>query len=140
MSLNVLVVDDSDIMRKVIKRVLSLAGFEVDAIHEAGDGQQALDVLDANWIDIVLTDINMPVMTGSELLNRMKQSDDMKNIPVIMVSTEAREDRIDEIMNAGAAGFISKPFKPEDVRDIICSSLGVSINERFVEEPEDSDF
>jgi two-component system, chemotaxis family, chemotaxis protein CheY len=140
MSLNVLIVDDSQVMRSLVKRVVSLSGFEFGNIFEAGDGEDALKALDENWIDIVLTDLNMPVMDGIEFLKRIKSSEDFKNIPVIIVSTEGRCDKIQEIMDLGAAGFISKPFRPEDIRDKISSALGVTADGNLSQEPENSDF
>ena len=140
MSLNVLIVDDSSVMRSVVKKVLNLSGFELGELYEAGDGREALDRLDEHWIDVVLTDINMPVMDGFELLRHMKDDDTTKSIPVIIISTEVRDEKIEEILGLGAAGYITKPFKPEDIRDIFTNSLGVTANASLAEEPEDSDF
>lgn len=140
MSLNVLIVDDSAVMRSVVKKVLNRSGFELGELCEAGDGQEALDRLDEHWIDVVLTDINMPVMNGFELLKRMKDDDSMKHIPVVIISTEVRDEKIEEILGLGAAGYITKPFKPEDIRDIFTNSLGVTADASLAEEPEDSDF
>ncbi len=140
MSLNVLIVDDSSVMRSVVKKVLNLSGFELGELYEAGDGQEALDHLDEHWIDVVLTDINMPVMDGFELLKRIKGDDSLKNIPVVIISTEVRDKKIEEILSLGAAGYITKPFKPEDIRDIFTNSLGVTTDANLAEEPEDSDF
>jgi two-component system, chemotaxis family, chemotaxis protein CheY len=140
MILNVLIVDDSEVMRSILKRVLKLSGFDLGEIYEAGDGQEALSKLEQYWIDIVLSDINMPVMNGVELLKKIKESDEYFKIPVIIVSTEGRNEKIEEILRLGAAGYITKPFKPEDIRNTICKSLGVEINGNLAQEPEDSDF
>ena len=140
MALNVLIVDDSEVMRKVIGRVVRLSGFDLGDIYEAENGESALSVLDENWVDVVLSDINMPVMDGVELLKRMKGSELLSNIPFIMISTEGRSERIEEVLAIGAAGYITKPFKPEDIRNVIHEALGVNINGTFTEEPEDSDF
>ena len=140
MAFNVLIVDDSEVMRKVIGRVVRLSGFDLGDIYEAENGESALSVLDENWVDVVLSDINMPVMDGVELLKRMKGSELLTDIPVIMISTEGRSERIEDILAIGAAGYITKPFKPEDIRNVIHESLGVDINGTFTEEPEDSDF
>ena len=140
MALNVLLVDDSAVMRSIVKRVLSLSGFELGEIHEAGDGKEALRVLDEQWVDCVLTDVNMPIMNGVELLQTMKADEVLSSLPVIVVSTEGRSEKIQEILDKGAAGYITKPFKPEDIRRTLCDALGVEIDENFVEEPEDSDF
>jgi two-component system, chemotaxis family, chemotaxis protein CheY len=140
MILNVLIVDDSEVMRSILKRVLKLSGFELGEIYEAGDGKEALSKLEQYWIDIVLSDINMPVMNGVELLKTIKESEEYFKIPVIIVSTEGRNEKIEEIINLGAAGYITKPFRPEDIRNTICKSLGVEINGNLAQEPEDSDF
>ncbi|MCE5250236.1 response regulator [bacterium] len=141
MALKVLVVDDSDVMRKIVKRVLGLSGFEIDTIYDAANGDEALMVLVDNEVDVVLTDINMPVMSGTELLKAMKADQRFAHVPVIVVSTEGRTERIASILELGAAGYITKPFKPEDIRLVIKDALGVDYSYGSqVEEPEDSDF
>ena len=140
MALNVLIVDDSEVMRSVIHRILTMSGFDLGTVLKAENGEQALKLLDSNWIDVVLTDINMPVMNGEELLERIKSIDTLADIPVIIVSTEERCDKIDAILAKGAVGYITKPFKPEDIRTIISNSLGVEPDGNFIEGPEDSDF
>ncbi len=138
--MKVLLVDDSDVMRTIVKRVLGLSGFEIEIIYEAGNGEEALMVLVENEVDFVLTDINMPVMNGIELLQQIKSREDLADVPVIIISTEGRSERIQETLEMGAAGYITKPFKPEDIRSVVQEALGVEINENFIEEPEDSDF
>lgn len=140
MAFNILIVDDSEVMRSVIRRVVKLSGFDLGSVYEADHGESALKVLDENWIDVVLTDINMPVMDGVELLRRMKANEILAAIPVIMVSTEGRSKRIEEILEIGAAGYITKPFKPEDIRNLISEALGVDIDGTFADGPEESDF
>lgn len=140
MAFNILIVDDSAVMRSVVKRIVTMAGLEVGEIYEADNGESALRVLKENWVDVVLSDINMPVMDGIELLKHIKESDDSGAAPVIMVSTEGRSGRIEEILALGAAGFITKPFKPEDIRSVMSKALGVDLDGRYAEEPEDSDF
>ena len=88
MSMKVLLVDDSDVMRTIVKRVLGLSGFEIDIIYEAGNGEEALMVLVENEVDFVLTDINMPVMNGIELLQQIKSREELADLPVIIISTE----------------------------------------------------
>ncbi len=140
MALNVLIVDDSEVMRKVIKRVVNLSGFELGEVFEAENGEKALSTLDENWIDIVISDINMPVMDGIEMLEKLKANEALSDIPVIIVSTEGRNERIEDILAKGAAGFITKPFKPEDIRCLISDTLGVDTDGSYSEESEDSDF
>ena len=140
MSFNVLIVDDSEVMRNVIQRVLNLSGFDLGTVHQAGNGEEALAVLEDNWIDVVITDINMPVMDGIKLLKKMKTGETLSDIPVIIISTEGRTERIEEILKIGAADYITKPFKPEDIRNVMCNALGVDTNGNLAEEPEESDF
>lgn len=140
MAFQVLIVDDSDVMRSIIRKVLLMSGIDIGTVHEAGNGAEALRIMEANWIDVVLTDINMPEMNGMEMIQRMKASGGLADLPVIVVSTEGRDTRIEEIMHVGAAGYVTKPFRPEDMAATVYRALGVNPDERFVEEPEDSDF
>ena len=120
MGKTVLIVDDSNTMRKIVARSLRQAGIDFDQILEAGDGQEALDVLGANQVDVVLSDINMPNMTGLEFLKAKSEDDAIKDIPVVMISTETGADIIDEAKSYGAKGAIKKPFTP----DLINETLG----------------
>ncbi len=119
MGKTVLIVDDSNTMRKIVARSLRQAGIDFDAILEAGDGQEALDVLHANQVDVVLSDINMPNMTGLEFLKAKSEDDAIKDIPVIMISTETGADIIDEAKSYGAKGAIKKPFTPDLINDTL---------------------
>ena len=119
MGKTVLIVDDSNTMRKIVSRSLRQAGIDFDQILEAGDGQEALDVLAANQVDVVLSDINMPNMTGLEFLKAKSEDDAIKNIPVIMISTETGADIIDEAKSYGAVGAIKKPFTPDAINETL---------------------
>jgi len=120
MGKTVLIVDDSNTMRKIVSRSLRQAGIDFDTILEAADGLEALEVLGANQVDVVLSDINMPNMTGLEFLKAKSEDDAIKDIPVIMISTETGADIIDEAKSYGAKGAIKKPFTP----DLINETLG----------------
>ena len=113
MAFRVLIVDDSPAMRKFIRRVLDLTGLEITESLDAGNGQEALDLLERNWVDIVLTDINMPVMNGEELLQRLGANPLLASIPVLVVSTDRSETRLARMMSLGAQGYVTKPFFPE---------------------------
>ena len=113
MACNVLIVDDSPGMRKVIRRVLMLSGFPTGLCLEAGDGLEALATLEREWIDIVLTDINMPNMNGEELIERLAENPLQSRIPVLVVSTDRSEDRLQRMLALGAKGYVTKPFVPE---------------------------
>lgn len=119
MALNVLIVDDSDIIRAMIGRILRLASIPLGEVHEAGDGQQALDLLDREWIDLVLADINMPVMDGVEMIETMRSKPETSDVPVIVISTEGATQRVKDMMKSGVAAWVRKPFTPEEIRDTI---------------------
>ncbi len=125
MELHVLIVDDSPAMRSFIRRVLELSGLEVGRCLEASNGEEALRLLEANWVDAVLTDINMPQMDGEELLRRMSGHAVLRLIPVLVVSTDRTEGRIQKMLTLGAKGYVTKPFAPEMLRDELEHSLGV---------------
>ena len=139
MSFNVLIVDDSNSMRAVIKKIISISGFKMDHCYEAGNGVEALEVLSKSWVDIILSDINMPEMNGLELLNRLKQDELYKDIPFIVITTEGSSERMEEAFNCGARGFIKKPFLPEDVKRILHEVIGVDENGKYQEDQRDAD-
>ncbi len=119
MAKNILIVDDSSTMRKIISRSLRQAGLDFGDIYEAGDGQEALVVLEKESIDIVLSDINMPNMNGIELLREKRNRPAVKDIPVLMISTETGEDIIGEAKSLGAVGALKKPFTPDAVNAVL---------------------
>ncbi|MDD5169809.1 MAG: response regulator [Syntrophales bacterium] len=139
MTFNILIVDDSYSMRSVIRKIISLSGFKVDQCFEAENGREALDVLSNNWVDVIISDINMPEMNGIEFIKQLKQDNLFKEIPVIFVTTEGSRERILEAKQAGAGGFLKKPFLPEELRKLICDLVGLSNDGKYAEESADSD-
>ena len=125
MRIHVLIVDDSPAMRMFIRRVLDLSGMEVGRCLEAANGEEALCLLEDNWVDVVLTDINMPQMDGEELLRRMSGNRVLRLTPVVVVSTDRTEGRIETMMTLGARGYVTKPFAPETLREELERALGV---------------
>ncbi len=119
MAKKVLIIDDSNTMRKIVTRSLRQAGLDFDTILEAGDGQAALDVLAGESVDIILSDINMPVMDGIEFLRQKQANDKIKDIPVVMITTEAGADILDQAKSLGAAGSIKKPFTPDQIQETL---------------------
>ena len=119
MSLNILLVDDSETVRAIIAKTLELAGVPVTELYEAPNGKEALDILDNHWIDLVFADINMPVMTGIEMIEKMHENDLLKTIPVIIVSTEGSQTRIDMLKSKGIKEYLRKPFTPEQIKKIM---------------------
>jgi two-component system, chemotaxis family, chemotaxis protein CheY len=117
MESDVLVVDDSAAIRKILQRVLRQTGMAIRTIHEAGDGQEALDLLNAHKVQLVLTDINMPKMDGLQLLAAMKASDRWRDVPVVMITTEGGEMKVGEAVKLGAAGYVRKPFTADQIKE-----------------------
>lgn len=141
MSYSILIVDDSLPMRSAIKRTLKAAGYGLSELLEAANGQEALELMKNNWVDLVLTDYNMPVMNGLALVKAIKKDDTSKEIPVVVISTEGNDAKIKAFMDCGAAGYVSKPFTPETIRDLIVSILGeVNYEEALDDSDEDFDF
>jgi two-component system chemotaxis response regulator CheY len=125
MSLNVLVVDDSSVMRSIIIKTLKLSGLPLGEIWEAKNGEEGLRMFQEHWIDLALVDIHMPVMDGEEMLIRLKETNQYENLPVVVVSSESDPSKIEKMLQLGAT-FVHKPFTPEILRDVIISITGVS--------------
>lgn len=119
MNMSVLVVDDSDIIRRMIIKTLRLAELPISTVHEAGNGREALDVMAESPVDVVLADINMPVMDGLEMIATMRGSETLSDVPVVVVSTEGAESRVRELERLGIAAYLRKPFTPEQIRDVL---------------------
>jgi two-component system, chemotaxis family, chemotaxis protein CheY len=122
-ALNVLVVDDSAVMRQMVIKTLKLCGLPIGDVHQAGNGLEGLAVLEGNWVDLVLVDINMPVMNGEEMIEKLRANPETERLPVIVVSTDGSQTRI-EMMQRKGAGFVHKPFTPELLRDTILATTG----------------
>ena len=124
MALNVLVVDDSETVRSVLAKTLELSGIDVGELYKAANGKEALDILKDHWIDLIFSDINMPIMGGVEMIQQMQQDDVLKAIPVIVVSTEGSMTRIEQLKAQGVRAYIRKPFTPELVRAVVGDIIG----------------
>jgi two-component system chemotaxis response regulator CheY len=124
MAMNILIVDDSTVMRSIILKTLQMSGVQIGEIYQAANGQDGLESLKDNWIDIVIADINMPVMNGEEMIDRMQDNLYTRDIPVVVVSTEGSQKRIKRLKEKGVT-FIPKPFTPEVVRDTIKTLTGM---------------
>jgi len=126
MNCNILIVDDSPILRKAIRKVVLLAGVEPDRIFEAANGVEALAALDEHWVDLVLLDLNMPVMDGEAFVIAKNKLDDARDIAVVIVSTESNQARLDKLKGLGVSGSLQKPFEPEDLLRVVRRVLGVA--------------
>jgi two-component system, chemotaxis family, chemotaxis protein CheY len=113
MAYRVLIVDDSPGMRKMIRRILTLTGFDTTSCREAGDGLEALEQLAQEPADLLLTDINMPRMNGEELLRRIAADPLHRRLPVLVISTDRSDERLGRMLALGARGYLTKPFSPE---------------------------
>ena len=123
MESDVLVVDDSAAIRKILQRVLRQTGMAIRTIHEAGDGREAIDRLKASAVQLVLTDINMPKMDGLQLLAALKADASWRNIPVVMITTEGGEAKVGEAVRLGAAGYVRKPFTADQIKEKLAGIL-----------------
>ena len=109
-----------------IRRVLDLSGLEISEYLQAGDGLAALEILQREWVDVILTDINMPRMNGEELMQRLAESGLTESIPVVVISTDGTELRRQHLDSLGARGYLVKPFLPEELRAEIERVLGIT--------------
>jgi two-component system, chemotaxis family, chemotaxis protein CheY len=114
MDRSVLIVDDSPILRAAIKKAVVLAGVDAGRITQAGNGQEALDAMDASPPDIVLLDLNMPVMDGETFARTLRESGKHAGVPIVVVSTETNKERLAHMRELGAVGILNKPFEPEE--------------------------
>jgi len=122
--IRVLIVDDSSVMRKIVERSLRQAGIELAEVIEAGNGAEALIAAKNSPPDLILSDINMPVMDGLEFLKCLAELESMKGVPVVMITTEGSEARVVEAISIGARGYIRKPFTPEQVKERLVPLVG----------------
>lgn len=114
--MRVLTVDDSKTILAMLRHTLSDAGFEV---LQAEDGQQGLDVLQTEDVDVVITDINMPVMDGIEFIKNVRASGRFQSLPIVILTTETSQEKRDQGRAAGGTGWIVKPFDPEKLIAVI---------------------
>lgn len=121
MPLDVLIVDDSAAIRKILQRVLRQAEVDLGEVYEAGDGLEALETLKKHKVHLVLADVNMPNMNGMQLLAHLKSTAEWQQLPVILVTTEGSQSKVMEAAQLGAAGYIRKPFSAEQIKDKLAS-------------------
>jgi two-component system chemotaxis response regulator CheY len=119
----ILIVDDSSVMRKIVGRSLRQAGLDVVQILEASNGSEALSLARENSLDLILSDINMPLMDGLEFVRQLRSIEAAQHIPVIMVTTEAGEAHVVQALSLGASGYIRKPFTPEQIKERVMPLL-----------------
>jgi len=123
--LKVLIVDDSSVMRTIVERALRSAGLELSEVLEATNGAEGLIAAEKGGLDLILSDINMPVMDGLEFLRNLRTIAAAKGVPVVMISTEGSEAHVVEALSLGARGYLRKPFTPEQLKERVMALLGV---------------
>ncbi len=121
-----LIVDDSSVMRKIVERALRQAGLDPLVVHEAASGNEGLDVLKERPVDLILSDINMPSMDGLEFLRQIQAQNLAPGVPVVMITTESSEEHVKQAIQAGARGYIRKPFTAEQVKERVLPLLSAA--------------
>ena len=121
MSVNVLIVDDSAVMRTLIKRVAVLSEAPIGVMYEASNGREALQILEKESIQAVFTDITMPVMNGTELLRAIASREEWNHVVRVIISTDGSAARRAEVENLDVRLYLEKPFRPEAIRDVLSS-------------------
>jgi len=139
MSFTILIVDDSPSMRKILMKVINMTGLPVEYV-EAGDGQEGLELLEQKAVDVVITDLNMPVMNGFDMIKTVRDQEKFDEIPILVVSTEGRSAFIAEARELGVTDFIQKPFQAELISNTLHKILGVDSEQREDGNPETPDF
>jgi two-component system, chemotaxis family, chemotaxis protein CheY len=123
MGYNILLVDDSNVVKAVLMKILAGSSLPINQVFDAANGVEALKILGVNTMDLVITDINMPLMDGFELVERMRLDMMLKNIPVIIISTEGSLTRISNLQEMGIKGYVRKPFVAEEILSILTEVL-----------------
>lgn len=123
MESGVLLVDDSTAIRKILQRALRQTGMSIGTIYEASDGQEALTLLETEKVDLILSEINMPKMDGLQLLASLKTSAQWRHIPVVMITAESGAIKVCEAVRLGAAGYLRKPFTPDQITEKLAGIL-----------------
>ncbi|MDT3693015.1 MAG: response regulator [Mucispirillum sp.] len=118
---SIITVDDSSTMRRIIKNTLQKLGFET--ILEAGNGVEALEVMSKNKVDMIVTDWNMPEMDGLTFVKAVRAKDEYKDLPILMITTEAAKEDILTALRSGVNNYVVKPFTPETLQEKVFKLL-----------------
>lgn len=121
---DILMVDDSRTVKGVIAKSLSLSGIALASLREAGNGKEGLEMARARKPDLIFADLNMPIMGGLEMIESLKSDADLRDVPIVVISTEGNEERIGGLKERGIAAFLRKPFRPEAIKEIVGGILG----------------
>lgn len=126
MAFNILIVDDSSVVRKVIEKTLRMGTLPLGEIYFAENGKEALELIDRHWVDVIFADINMPVMNGVEMIEKLSKNGVTKSVPIIIVSTEGSTTRIEHLKSKGVTAYIRKPFLPEEFNNVVNDILRIT--------------
>lgn len=124
MAINVLLVDDSAVMRAMVMKTLRMSGIPLGEVHQAGNGEEGLQLLRQHGIDLLLLDISMPVMRGDAMLEALRADPAYAELPVVVISSERSEQRLERMEQMGAV-FVYKPFSPEQLRAVVLNVTGM---------------
>ncbi len=124
MGYSILLVDDSRVIMNAIGKVFEMTKLPMDHVYEAGNGKEALKLVEEHWVDLIFCDINMPIMNGIEMVRRLRENTETKELPVVMLTSDGAELRIKELEAIGIDGYLRKPARPEEIRDKIHEILG----------------
>jgi len=123
MDLNVLIVDDSAAIRKILVRVLSQTNLPIQQVYEASDGAEALKLIALNDVSLILSDMNMPNVDGIELLTQLRATPKWSQLSVIMITTEGSQAKVMEAVQLGAKGYVRKPFTADQIKEKVLACL-----------------
>lgn len=123
MQKDVMIVDDSPAMRSFIRRTVVIGGLDVGRCLEAGNGEEALNLLRNNTVDVILTDFNMPVMDGEQFVMSLRKNHKLSRVPVIVISTDSTQQRMSRLQSLGVHGYLCKPFTPEKLAQMLCDAV-----------------
>ena len=124
MAWNILIVDDSSLTRKRIRRIIEMADLDIGEFMEGENGQEALKILENSNVDLVLSDLNMPEMGGAEMVRQMRSRETTKSIPVVVISTESKTARLTKLLAEGVRDYLHKPFTPEEFKETMRTLWG----------------
>jgi two-component system, chemotaxis family, chemotaxis protein CheY len=137
MPYNLLIVDDSRSLRKVLIKTIRMSHLGETTFFQAGNGKEALEVLSQEWIDIIFTDINMPIMDGYVFIEEVRKNPVFQNTPILVITSEIRKEELEANVGDKVSGILSKPFRPEEIRDYLINLL--NLEETFDGQDEDSE-
>lgn len=125
MAFNLLIVDDSRTTRGIIKKTLGMTELPIGQVLEASNGREGLEKMRSAWVDLVLADLNMPDMSGVEMIDVMAQDPLLRSLPVVVVSSEGNQTLLDSLTERGVREIVRKPFQPNLLREVMEKVLGV---------------